>query len=452
VGILELIVVILLVLLNGVFVMSELAIVSSRHGRLERLAADGSAGAHAALALAENPSRFLAAVQMGVTLVGILVGAVSGATVADRIEDWVGVYSAIAPYAKPVSILVVVVAVGYLSLIIGELVPKQIALKNPEAIAVRVAPAITVLARAATPVLWLLNLSSNCLLRVMGQSPGFDRGVTDEDIISLVKEAERSGLLHADERQLVEGVLDLADRAVRTIMMPRPDVAWVDLDDPRETVLKKIRGCPYAQVLVCRGSLDAILGIIRKQDLLDQSLDDTPFDVEAALHKPLSIPEGASILRTLDLFRKTPVNTAVIVDEYGTIQGIVTRTDLLEAVAGDLPDVDVEPDRKVTRREDGVPAPSACACCGSTKLAKLGETITEILESVPRQWKVIQTVREKFTCRECEKITQPPAPPELAEGPHDSAGLGRTQPLGHDPVREVWPAPTAQPAVRTLRP
>jgi putative hemolysin len=290
---------------------------------------------------------------MGVTLVSILIGVFSGATVADRIEEWVGVNSAIAPYAKPVSVLAVVVAVTYLSLIVGELIPKQIALKNPEAIAVGVAPAITFLVRVATPVLWLLNLSSDCLLRLIGQSPGFERRVTDEDILSLVKEGERLGLLHADEREMIEGVLDLADRAVRTIMTPRPDVVCVDLDDPADTVLQKIRECPYAQLLVCRGSLDAVLGEVRKQDLLDQSLGGGALDVAGALRKPLSIPEGASILRTLDLFRNTPVNTAVIVDEYGTIQGIVTRTDLLEAVAGDLPDVDIEPNSKVTRGEDG---------------------------------------------------------------------------------------------------
>jgi putative hemolysin len=280
VGTLEIIVVILLVVLNGFFAMSEFAIVSSRPGRLERLAADGSAGARAALTLAKDSGHFLAAVQMGTTLVGILVGALSGATIADRIEGWVGLYSALAPYAKPVSIVVLVVPVTYLSLIIGELVPKQIALKNPEAIAVRVAPAVALLARAATPVLRVLNLSSSCLLRLMGQRPGFERGVTDEDIVGLVMEGERSGLVHADERKIVEGVLDLGDRAVRTIMTPRPNVAWIDLDDPREAVLKKIRACPYAQVLVCRGSLDAILGVVRKQDLLDQSLDGAPLDVE----------------------------------------------------------------------------------------------------------------------------------------------------------------------------
>ncbi len=353
VGILDIIVIFLLVLLNGLFAMAELAIVTSRPGRLERLGADGSAGARAALALAKDPGRFLAAVQMGITLVSILAGAFGGATIADKIEGWIGINPAIAPYAKPVSIVIVVIAVTYLSLIVGELVPKQIALKNPEAIAVRIAPAVTLFARAATPVLWLLNLSSNCLLHLMGLRPGFERQVTDDDILSLVMEGERSGLLHADERALLESVLDLADRAVRTIMTPRPDVEWVDLDDPKDTVLRNIRACPYAQILVCRSSLDSILGVVRKQDLLDQSLNGVPFDVEAALHQPLNIPDGASILRTLDLFKKTPVNTAIVVDEYGAIQGIVTRTNLLEAVTGDLPDVDVETGRKVTRHEDG---------------------------------------------------------------------------------------------------
>jgi putative hemolysin len=353
VGILEIVVVILLVLLNGFFAMSELAIVSSRQGRLERLAADGSAGASAALSLAKDPGRFLAATQFGMTLTGILAGAFSGATLADRIEEWVGFNTAITAYAKPISIGVIVVAVTYFTLVIGELVPKQVALKNPEAIAVRVAPAIAVFARAAVPVLWLLNLSSNFVLCFLRQGPGFERRVTDEDILSLVREGEKSGLLHSDERKLVEGVLDLADSSVRTIMTPRPDVAWIDLDAPRDMVLKNIRACPYAQVLACRGSLDATVGVVRKQDLLDQSLDGVPVDVEGALHTPLYIPEGVSILKALDLFRKTPVNTAVIVDEYGTIQGIVTRTDLLEAVAGDLPDVEVELDPKVTRRHDG---------------------------------------------------------------------------------------------------
>lgn len=346
-------VIVLLLMFNGFLAMSEIAIVSSRRSRLEQLADAGRVNARTALALAENPSRYLAAIQMGMTLIGILAGTLSGATLADRLGDWFGLYPSIAPYAKPAAVGIVVVAVTYLSLIIGELVPKQIALKNPETIAIHVARPLAIIVRSAAPIVWLLDVSTKFILRVVGLRPGFERQVTDEDIQSLVREAERSGVLGKIERELVEGVLDLEERAVRTIMTPRPDVAWVNLDESKDAIVNKVRASPYAQLLVSRGSIDDIAGVVRKQDLLDQILDGAAFDVKSLLLPPLVIPEGLSILRTLDLFRKTPVNTAVVVDEYGTIQGIVTRTDLLEALAGDLPDVEIGPDPQVTRNSDG---------------------------------------------------------------------------------------------------
>jgi putative hemolysin len=352
-AVLEGAVIILLLALNGFLAMAEMAIVSSRHNRLEQLADAGHVDARAALALAEDPSRFLAAVQMGMTLIGILAGALSSATLAGRLADWLGLYLPILPYAEPAAVGIVVVAVTYLSLIIGELVPKQIALKNPETIAIHVARPLAIFSRWAAPVVGLLDASSKLILRLVGLRPGFERQVTDDDIQSLIREAERSGVLRKTEREMVEGVLDLESRAVRTIMTPRPNLAWVDLDEPKDAIASKIRACPYAQLLVSRGSIDDIAGVVRKQDLLQQMLDGAALDVRSLLLPPLVVPEGASILRTLDLFRKTPVNTAVVVDEYGTIQGIVTRTDLLEAVAGDLPDVDVGAGPKVTRRSDG---------------------------------------------------------------------------------------------------
>ncbi len=346
-------VIVLLLLLNGFLAMSEMAIVSSRRIRLRSLADAGSGDARAALELAQDPSRYLAVIQMGMTLIAILAGAVSGATLADRLEGWFDIYPPIAPYAKPVAVGIVVLAVTYLSLIIGELVPKQIALKNPETIAIRVARPLAAIAGAAAPIVWLLDASTKFILKLLGLRSGFERKVTDEDIQGLIREAERSGVLRKIEREMVEGVLDLENRAVRTIMTPRPDIVWVDLDQSKEAIASKIRDCPYAQLLVSRGAIDNFAGVVRKQDLLDQSLGGAAFDVEVLLLPPLLVPEGVSILRTLDLFRKTPVNTAMVVDEYGTIQGIVTRTDLLEAVAGDLPDVDVEGESKVTRNPDG---------------------------------------------------------------------------------------------------
>jgi putative hemolysin len=346
-------VIVLLLILNGFLAMSEMAIASSRRNRLQQLMDSGKGDARTALALAEDPSRYLAAVQMGMTLIGILAGALSGATLADRLEDWFNLYPLIAPYGKTAAVGIVVLAVTYLSLIIGELVPKQIALKNPEAIAIHVARPLAFIARAAAPVVWLLNASTRFILKLAGLRPGFERRVTDEDIQSLIREAEQSGVLHKIEREMVEGVLDLENRAVRTIMTPRPDIVWVDLEDSGEAITSKIKACPYAQLLVSRGAIDDIAGIIRKQDLLAQFPGNAEFDVERLLLPPLIVPEGLSILRTLDQFRKTPVNTAVVVDEFGTIQGIVTRTNLLEAVAGDLPDVDVGGDPKVTRKPDG---------------------------------------------------------------------------------------------------
>ena len=203
------------------------------------------------------------------------------------------------------------------------------------------------------PLVWLLNVSTVPVLGLLGLRPGFERHVTDEDILGVIIEGEKSGLIHAAEREMIEDVLDLTDRAVRTIMTPRPDIVWIDLDASPDAVVEAIERCPYAQLLVCRGSLDNFIGVVRKQDLLGQALAGTALDIEKALHAPLPIPERTSIFRTLDLFRKTPVNTAVVVDEYGTVQGIVTRTDLLEAVAGRLPDVDSKPDGKLRRRDDG---------------------------------------------------------------------------------------------------
>jgi CBS domain containing-hemolysin-like protein len=231
--------------------------------------------------------------------------------------------------------------------------PKQIALKDPEAIAVRVARPLSFFTRVAAPVVSLLNASSVSVLGLIGLRPGFERHVTDKDILGVIIEGEKSGLIRADEREMIEDVLDLTDRPVKMIMTPRPEIDWIDLDGPTDAILKTIRQCPFAQLLVCRGTIDTIIGVVRKQDLLNQALEGLPLDIMKALHAHFTVPEGTSILRTLDLFRKTPVNTAVVVDEYGSVQGIVTRTDMLEAVAGRLPDVDVRPDQKMSRREDG---------------------------------------------------------------------------------------------------
>ena len=349
--ILEIIVVLALFVLNGYFAMAELAIVSSRRAHLERLAKEGRPGAQVAIALADDPARMLAAVQIGFTTTATLAGIFSGATLAEKLEE--ALVPALAAYGKPVSIVIVTVGVTYTALIIGELVPKHIALNNPEAIAVRVAQPLALVAKWAAPLIWLLSGSTRLLLQLLHVRPRYQRALTEDDIHYLVAEGARLGVIHAVERDMIEGVLDLADSPVRTIMTPRPRVQWVDLNGPKEQILNRIRSCPHAQLLVCRGSLDEIVGIVRKQDLADHVLDGRSPDVEQVTRPPLIVHESTAILRTLDLFRKTPVHTAIVVDEFGSLQGIVTRTDLLETVAGDLPKIDAAVRPKVTQREDG---------------------------------------------------------------------------------------------------
>jgi putative hemolysin len=351
--ILEITVVLALFVLNGFFAMAELAIVSSRRAHLERLAKEGRPGAQAAIALADDPARMLAAIQIGFTTSATLAGIFSGATLAERLEEALLVVPVLAAYGKPLSIVVMTIGVTYTALIIGELAPKYIALNNPESIAIRVAQPLALVARAAAPVILLLDGSTRLLLRLLRLRPRFNRTMTEDDIHYLVAEGARLGVIHNVERDMIEGVLDLADSPVRTIMTPRPHAQWVDLNSPKEQVLSRIRSCPHAQLLVCRGSIDEVVGIVRKQDLADRVLDGQSPDVEQVTRPPLIVHESTTILRTLDLFRKTPVHTAIVVDEFGTLQGIVTRTDLLEAVAGDLPKIDVPARPKVTQREDG---------------------------------------------------------------------------------------------------
>jgi putative hemolysin len=350
---LEIAVVLVLFVVNGLFAMAELAIVSSRRGHLERLIREGKSGARTALELANEPARMLAAVQVGLTTTATLAGIFSGAMLAERLAEALMVVPGLADYSRPLSIVVVTIAVTYVALIIGELAPKQIALSNPEAIAIRVAQPLALVATAAAPIIWVLNSSTKLALWLLRVRPRLERSVTEEDIHYLVAEGARLGVLHAVERDMIEGVLDLADNPVRSIMTPRPRIQWVDLGRPTDEVLKNVRSCPHAQLLACRGSIDEIVGVVRKQDVLDQVLDGRPPQIETAARAPLIVHESTTILRTLDLFRETPVHAAVVVDEFGAIQGIVTRTDLLETVAGDLPKIDAPARSKVTKRDDG---------------------------------------------------------------------------------------------------
>jgi putative hemolysin len=342
-----------LLAVSGMFAMAELAIVSSRRIRLKQMAEKGSKGARAALRLMEEPTRFLSTVQIGITLIGVLAGVYSGANFAAPLEVWLGGFEWLAEYAETVAYVIVVVGVTYLTLIFGELVPKRWALGHPESLAAILAPPMQYLARATAPLVWLLQRSTDLVLRLIGKHKTARHGVTEDEIRALIAEGTREGVFHDEEHRMIEGVLKLADRNVRSIMVPRGDVLWIDVEDSRETVWKAVRASGHSRYLVCRGEIDELVGVASVTELLEWVRDPAGPDLATRALAPLVIQETTSILRLLESFREAAVHLAVVVDEHGSIEGIVTSTDVLRAIAGELPDFgDADLPEAVRRADD----------------------------------------------------------------------------------------------------
>ena len=349
----EIAIIVFLTLLNGVFSMSELALVSSRRARLQTMAENGSAGAAAALRLLDDPSRFLSTVQIGITLVGIVSGAFGGATLGARLGGWIDTFPLLAGYGDMIGFVAVVAVITYLSIVLGELIPKRVAMRHPEPIAVAVARSMSLLSRVAAPFVWLLGASTNFALRLLGMQGEREATVTEEEIRSMILEGTEAGVFEQAEKEMIDGVLRLSDRTVRTIMIPRPDVVWLDADDDANEVIDTIRKAGHSRYPVCQGDLDEIVGIVHTRDLLEGAVTGKPFDLAKSAEKPLIIHDGAPILKLLDTMKATGLHTAMVVDEYGSIEGLVSMTDILEAIAGDLPEAGEAPDVPVVRRDDG---------------------------------------------------------------------------------------------------
>ncbi len=349
----EIAVVVALILLNGLFAMAEMALVSSRRPRLQAMAEGGDKGAAAALHLLEDQSRLLSTVQIGITLIGILSGAFSGATLADPLGDRLDEITGIRPYGDAIAFAIVVVCVTYLSLVAGELVPKRLALRNPEPLAALAARPMRALARGAGPLVWLLRTSTEGLLRLLGRTGNRDDTVTEEEIRTVLDEGSESGAIDPQERQLIEGVMRLADRSVRSIMTPRPDVTWLDPADPPADILAEIRQSGLSRFPVCKGAVDEIIGIVQAKDLLAQFAEHGGIDLTAALREPLLVHESTPILKLLDIFRASPIHMAAVIDEYGSLQGVATLTDIIGGIAGSLPEEGDDDDPELVRRSDG---------------------------------------------------------------------------------------------------
>lgn len=341
-----------LILFNGVFAMSEMAMATSRKSRLQQLADDGNARARAALRLIEHPNRFLATVQIGITLIGIVTGFFGGATLSDPVAQEFARVPALAPYSSTIAVVLVVGAITYLSLLIGELVPKRLALQNPERLAMLVSPPMTLLSRVAGVVVHVLGVSTEFVLRLLGVRHSDDPPITEEEIETLLQEGAAAGVFAPAEHEMVEGVFDLGDRQARELMTPRYRLVALDVDDSLEANLRKMAAAPHQVFPVYDGDLDRLIGMAPVKTLWAASVNGDPIDLRALAEPALIVPESMPALEVLERFRDRGSNAAMVVDEYGGIQGLVTLHDLLEAITGDL-EVSQRQSGEVVRRADG---------------------------------------------------------------------------------------------------
>ncbi|WP_442920696.1 hemolysin family protein [Massilia sp. DD77] len=352
----DILIILVLILMNGVFAMSELALVSAKRMRLERRAEEGSRGARAALALSDNPSHFLSTVQVGITLIGIFNGAFGEASLVSRLAPEFEAYPVLAPYAREIALGIVVMGITFASIVLGELVPKRIAMQYPEAMATLIAQPLRVLSALMAPFVKVLSLSTEAIVRMLGIRDGKDETPTEEDIAGMIKEGTDAGVFEKTEYDIVSRALRLDDRHLKALMTPRVDLVVLDLDADRKSILEQIADHPYSRFPVFRGDRAHILGYVMARDLFAQSVRHGSLEainLDAAIQPLLYVPETVSAMALLELFKKNRAELALIVDEYGDIQGMVTLSDVMSALVGDVTVIGEEYDPDAVQRQDG---------------------------------------------------------------------------------------------------
>lgn len=349
----ELLFLLILFLINGFFSMSEMAVVSSRKARLQQLYDEGRTAAGAALALANNPSNFLSAIQVGITVIGISSGVFGEAALSADVSAWLSQWPAIAPHSKVIAGTIVIAGITVGSLIIGELVPKRLALLNPEAVASFVAKPMKWVAWIAHPIVRALAFATDAILRVLGRGSSASPPVSEEEIRVLMEQGTIAGVFEEHEHQLVSRVFRLDDLRTTAVMTPRADIIYLDIEEPREKIFERIVAAPHSFFPVTRGDLDNIEGFVAAKDLLVDMVNAEPFDLEARLTKPLYIPETLTVTEVMRTFKQHRQTMALIVNEYGEFQGLVTLHDVLEALVGEIGETGEEADRDIVTRADG---------------------------------------------------------------------------------------------------
>jgi magnesium and cobalt exporter, CNNM family len=349
---LEITAVFFLIVVNGLLAMSEMAIVSSRTSRLKAMVDQDVVGARRALALASDPGRFLSAVQIGITLVGVLSGAFSGATLGQRFSVWLMAQGLSQDVADAVGVGVVVVIITYASLIVGELVPKQIALRDPERMAVRVAPAMAWVARLTSPLVWLLDASGRLVLTVLRQNNVREERVTEEEIKTLIAEAESSGVLEPGEKEMIAGVLRLGDRNVKVVMTPRHDVDTISLSASDEAIFAALKESTHSRLPVF-DTEGEVIGVVQAKDLLKPFLAGERPDIRTFIRHAPVIPDSADARDVIFALKDSPIHMGLVHDEYGHFRGLVTTADILGSIVGEFSTEEGPQEQPVVRRADG---------------------------------------------------------------------------------------------------